>query len=142
MPLIIAIGNALRGDDGVGPLAAAALDRPGVDVITDHQLLPEMAEAISQADRVLFLDVAAGGTPGAVTCRHLAPADTPDPTFTHRQNPESLLAMARDWYGSVPPACLITVAGASFALSETLSAPVAAAVPALLSRAWEFLAGP
>ena len=59
--LVIGYGNTLRGDDGVGPRVAeavAAMALPGVRTLGCHQLAPEHAEAISRADRVVFVDAA------------------------------------------------------------------------------------
>ena len=65
-------GNPLRGDDGVGwrvaEAVAAALPDAVADVLTVHQLTPELAEPISRAERVIFIDAAAEGKPGAVRC--------------------------------------------------------------------------
>jgi len=58
--LIIGYGNPLRGDDGAGWQAAGILKErirdERVQVVRSHQLMPEMAEAISRARKVIFID--------------------------------------------------------------------------------------
>jgi hydrogenase maturation protease len=125
--LIIGYGNPLRGDDAFGYRAAERI--PGA--IAVHQLTPELMDPISRADRVIFLDAAAEGTPGEIRRRPVQPS--PDASnFTHHATPETLLAGARALYGRAPEALLITVTAATFDLSETLSPEVAAALERLL----------
>jgi hydrogenase maturation protease len=76
--LVIGYGNTLRGDDGVGPRVAEAVERlqlPGVRTLICQQLSPEHAEMISQAERVVFVDAAVDG-PKEVQLRELVPGDT------------------------------------------------------------------
>ena len=48
--LIISCGNTPRGDDGINDgCRGDNAGNPDVDVITCHQLAPELAEPISQA---------------------------------------------------------------------------------------------
>jgi hydrogenase maturation protease len=126
MQLIIGYGNRLRGDDAVGVLAAECLHEsspdPQVEILAVHQLTPELAEPISRADRVTFVDACVEGPRGEVTIRSIRSAVLPDAAFTHHATPEGLLAAARALYGRAPDACLISVAGAdfSFALEPSL----------------------
>src|ERR1017187_7308080 len=56
--LILAYGNPLRGDDGIGPEAGERLrsiiQDSDVEIRTMHQLTPELMEPISRAARVLY----------------------------------------------------------------------------------------
>ena len=55
--LVIGYGNTLRGDDGVGPLAADTIrgwGLEGVAAISITQLTPELAEPISAARLAVF----------------------------------------------------------------------------------------
>jgi hydrogenase maturation protease len=124
--LIIGYGNPLRGDDGFGYRAAERI--PGALAV--HQLTPELMEPIARADRVIFLDASAEGAPGEVRRRRVHPSSDPR-AFTHHFTPESLLAGALALYGHAPDAVLITVTGADFSLSESLSPAVQAALDAL-----------
>ena len=74
--LIIGYGNTLRGDDGAGPRVAeavAALNYPGVRTLVCPLLTPELADPISRAGAVLFVD-AAVDAPHEVRLRELEPA--------------------------------------------------------------------
>ena len=55
--LIVAYGNPLRSDDGVGWVVAEELRRslalPEVEVLRLQQLLPEVAESLSRAETVI-----------------------------------------------------------------------------------------
>lgn len=56
---VVGYGNTLRGDDAAGVLAAEAieaLDLDGVEVLTCHQLTPEMAEKLATMQSVIFID--------------------------------------------------------------------------------------
>jgi hydrogenase maturation protease len=108
--LIIGYGNTLRRDDGVGPKVAeavAALGLAGVRTLACPLLTPELAEAISEAWVVIFVD-AAVDAPREVQFRKLAPADSSQ-VMAHAASPATLLALARDVFGHVPVAWLITV---------------------------------
>ena len=68
--LVLACGNTLRSDDGVGPkLAAWAEERfrenPEVRVISRQQWTPDLAEDIAGADSVLFVDASVKPPAGA-----------------------------------------------------------------------------
>jgi hydrogenase maturation protease len=73
--LIIGYGNPLRGDDDVGWEAAsrlaAALPSEAVHILAVHQLTPELAEAVSEADLLIFVDAsdAASNIVAFVECR-------------------------------------------------------------------------
>lgn len=140
MRLLLGYGNSLRTDDGVGPLVArrvAARGAADLAIITAHQLLPEHAEAIGAARRVVFVDATAAGAPGEVQTRELTPDAQADAGRLHQFSPQTLLAYARLLYGQAPPAALVTVCGYSFAhgegLSPQLSARLAAVETAVLA---------
>ena len=124
--LIIGYGNPLRGDDAAGYEAAGRLGALAVP-----QLTPELADEISRAEQVIFID-AADGPDAAGTLREtpVLPGPSPEP-FTHRLTPESLLGLAEALYGRAPRAVLITVAGENFSLGAPLSPGVAAALDRL-----------
>lgn len=128
--LVIGYGNPLRGDDGVGwvvaEAVAAALPPTAATVVTVHQLTPELAEPISRAARVVFVDAAAEGEPGGVDCFALdvvteQAGSGPQYGGTHLTTPDMLLAMAGALFGRRPPAHMVTIAGEIFDLTEALS---------------------
>jgi hydrogenase maturation protease len=136
--LVLACGNSLRGDDGVGLRIGSALqadfhNEPGesaLEVILTQQLLPEHAEPLSKADLAIFIDCSAIVQPGVVSTQTLSPAQTLPRIFTHHLDPSSLLKLTQDLFGRSPSrAVSITVGGKSFEMQEQLSEPVETAIP-------------
>src|SRR5690349_8315478 len=108
--LVIGYGNTLRSDDGVGPLAVEQVEKlnlPGVRAIIRGLLTPELAEPISQARRVVFVDasVEAGAR---LQLRPLSPGASSQ-IMAHAADPRTLLALARDVFGHAPPAWWLTI---------------------------------
>jgi hydrogenase maturation protease len=138
--LIIGYGNPLRSDDGLGWYAAVQLFRSSasrdVEVLPCHQLTPDLAEAVSHADTVVFLDSTHEGTPGELRCREIEPVEG-SASFSHHLSPEIVLGIARDLYGAYPHAWLLTICGHCFEPGETLSAEVARRLPDLKARVRE-----
>jgi hydrogenase maturation protease len=142
--LIIGYGNPLRGDDGVGPRAAALLadadeeTRPllpdGVQVLVCHQLTIELASQIAETDRLILVDARATGAPGAIEQCVLTPALPDSTSLTHYIDARGLLAAAELLYGRAPETVLFTVSGGSFDAGETLSPAVANSLPDLLAQ--------
>jgi hydrogenase maturation protease len=141
--LIIGFGNPLRSDDGfgwhTGRLLANELGGQDVEVITCHQLTPELAERLSQSDRAIFIDASADGQPGAIYRRSVRPQAGGSSTFTHDCTPSGLLASAHRLYGHCPQAIIITVSAQSFAFGESLSAVVSAAQPKVVDQVRRWL---
>jgi hydrogenase maturation protease len=123
--LIVGYGNLLRGDDGLGWHAAERLraltQEPDVEILTLHQLTPELMEPISRAGRVIFIDACAGPVPGEIQVSAIEPQAAAGAAFSHHATPAALLAGALALYGHAPQATLITVAGADFSVSDRLS---------------------
>jgi hydrogenase maturation protease len=141
--MILALGNASRGDDGVGVALgralAARLPPGGVHVEEAIQLLPEHAEAAARSEAVVFLDATVTGTPGAVHAHHV-PSRAPREALLHALTPEEVLGLARMAYGKAPQGLLVTVAGKDFSFTERLSPEVHEAVPAAVEKALSWLA--
>lgn len=123
--LVIGYGNELRGDDGVGPKVAAAVDAlqlPGVQTLICQQLSPEHAEPVSQARVVVFVD-AALDAPREVQFRKLEPAGSSQ-LMAHAADPRTMLALARDVFGHCPEAWWLTIPAENTGFSEELSPSV------------------
>lgn len=145
--LLLACGNPLRSDDGVGWKIAEALkqqaDHTCVQTIVTQQLTPELAENICDADLVVFVDASATTPAGELTVFDVTAAVEAPRIFTHHLPPAALLAFARDLYGKLPGHALaITVGGASFDLGESLSDAVLAAVPKAVAALNKIFAEP
>lgn len=140
--LVICIGNTLRCDDGFAWHVADDLVRQqdeALHVIKVLQLTPEIAEAISAVEQVVFVDAAAHGEPGALTCIPVASSES-DLRYSHDFTPATLIQMAETLYGHQPKAFLICVAGKVFEHGENLSPEIASAVPAAVARVREIAA--
>src|SRR5690349_18792955 len=100
MILVIGYGNPLCGDDGIGPCAVEHMASDNdeacqdVEYLSLRQLTPELAEPISRAQAVIFVDAAAGGTSGEIHCQELLPpAESTQKTqgaFSHHVNADLL----------------------------------------------------
>jgi hydrogenase maturation protease len=140
--LIIGYGNTLRRDDGVGVEVAeaiAAMKLPGVKVIASHQLVPELAEPISRANTVVFVDadVAAKGRP---KLRPIATAPTGQ-TFAHAVNPHSLLTLAREVFNGSPQGWSLAIPVEDFNFGFGLSPRSEKALDAAVKLIERFTAG-
>ncbi len=137
--LILGYGNPLRADDGLGWHAAKrlapTLAGSDVEIITRHQLTPDLAEPVSRAERVIFIDAQAGGPPGELAIREVAPLTNAPVLLSHSLDPAALLALARQLYGTSPQAFVLSVASQSFGYSQELSPEVQSSLPELLRRA-------
>jgi hydrogenase maturation protease len=138
MILVLALGNPIRGDDGVGLALARGLAEalPGfvLQVIESQEVRSEHADAVARAEGVLFLDAAVLGAPGEVRAAPLVPRPARE-AILHALTPEEVLGLSRAVHGRVPPAALVTVAGREFGFVERLSPEVEAALPAARTEA-------
>jgi len=132
--LILACGNTLRSDDGIGPhLAAWAEDHfrnnPSIRVISLHQWTPDRAEDLADADFALFLDCSIDAPPGSVQLCEVHSGTPAAALATHHLGAPELLALALELYSSAPrSAQLLTVGAASLDLGEAFSPAVTAAI--------------
>jgi hydrogenase maturation protease len=90
--LVIGVGSLLRTDDAVGRevadrLEAMALD--DVEVLSLHQLTPEIAPVVADRDLVVLVDAAVDVT--ELTVRELE-IDTSGTLMTHHLGPAGLLS--------------------------------------------------
>ncbi len=136
--LIIGYGNPLRGDDAVGWQAAERLReriRDGkVQIVTSHQLTPEMADPISRAHRVIFIDADCDNKEGEIAFRRVEPDRSASELFSHQLTPEVLLGVASRLYGGCADGVLISMGAGSFEYGAELSEAVRTALPELLER--------
>lgn len=128
--LVIGYGNSLRRDDGAGLILAEKLaaywkaQGRQVELITAHQLEPEMAEHIAAigAAAVVFVDAEAATTEGPRQIR-LSPIPKGDnsPSLGHHFSPSLLMLYAMQLYGCTADAWLLTAPGYDFGHGEGLS---------------------
>ena len=144
--LIVAYGNPLRCDDGVGWRAADALQRKftagEVEILRLHQLAPEIADALRDRELVIFLDAACvndseNSRPGEIHIREIAAAEKQErqaSQFSHVYSPGKILQLARELYGAAPKTTVVTVAGGDFDHGDHLSDSVENALPSVVSQ--------
>ena len=99
--------------------AVAKLAMPEVRALACPLLTPELAEAVSQARVVIFVD-AAVDAPREVQMRALVPADSSQ-VMAHAANPAMVLALARDVFGHVPAAWWLTIPVEDLGVGDGLS---------------------
>src|SRR5262245_15481422 len=95
--LVIAYGNSLRGDDGVGVATGARIEQwqgPGVAVVAVQQLVPELIAEIGAADRVLFVDASETYRVNAPFALVSVGPEPSDYVLGHHETPGRLLALA------------------------------------------------
>jgi hydrogenase maturation protease len=133
--LILACGNTLRGDDGVGLWLAEWAERRfagivGVRVIARQQWTPELAEDVARAESVLFIDCSIDSAPGSVKITPLEPAASSQGVATHHSGAAELLTLSLELYNSLPHnAQLLTIGAGSTELGEVFSESVSKALP-------------
>jgi hydrogenase maturation protease len=141
--LIIAYGNPLRSDDGIGWHAAELLRRElapfQAEVVCVHQLVPELAEAASRADTVIFIDAACDGTRGEIACAEVFPAAGMTGHF-HQLSPGQVIALCQQLYRECPLVFAVSVTGESFDHGEALSETLSASLLNLVERVRELIA--
>ncbi len=133
--LVIAWGNPLREDDGLAWHVLEGLrrlrPRPGLPPLHlrhAHQLTPELAEPVSHAAGVVFVDASREGRPGTIRCEPLRPATGSNP-LAHSLSPRGVLLYAEALYGRAPQAAAVSVTGERFGMGEQLSPAVRRALP-------------
>ncbi|HEY3269326.1 MAG TPA: hydrogenase maturation protease [Armatimonadota bacterium] len=139
--LLLGYGNELRGDDGIGPAVARAVEAwgiPGVEVIEAHQLTPELSDPISKAGLAIFVDAAAEGD--SVAVKRVLPDEAAGPT-AHAGDPAKLLGLAKLVFGHAPEAWYVTVPAPDMAFREGLSPEAEAGVAEALERIRALIAG-
>jgi hydrogenase maturation protease len=132
--LILACGNTLRGDDGIGPfLCSWAEERfageRGLRAVARQQWTPDLAQDIANAESVIFIDCSLDQDAGQLLLREIG-ASEPAVVSTHALGAAELLRLAQDLYDATPRrVCLLTIGAGSIELGEELSAPVQAVLP-------------
>jgi hydrogenase maturation protease len=140
--LIIGYGNPLRRDDGIGWHIVHELLKSryssNVEIVARVQLTPELAEPISRAGMVLFIDASRECRPGEIRQGRIL-AQEMKSALNHHVSAEGLLQLADDVYYARPEAYVFSVGVESFAYGEELSQVVAEAFPLLLAKVQDFI---
>ncbi|MBK8481076.1 MAG: hypothetical protein IPL40_07845 [Proteobacteria bacterium] len=128
--LLIAVGNVLRGDDGV---AAAVLDQLGaradLQSIAVPGLTPELAETIAAARVVVILDADVAASDVTLEPLLATPLRRGEGhLLSHDLSPAILIALARQLYGFTGAAWLCRLPARAFPYGAELSGFACAAV--------------
>ncbi|MDJ0570506.1 MAG: hydrogenase maturation protease [Pleurocapsa sp. MO_192.B19] len=123
--LAIGYGNTLRSDDGAGQIVANKIAQwklPQVQSLAVHQLIPELAANIAQADVVIFIDAVATDSENPISFKiQQIPAEDDNISFGHSCNPKSLLSCTKILYGKVVKAYWILIPAVNFDFGEEFS---------------------
>jgi hydrogenase maturation protease len=144
--ILLACGNALRGDDGIALYLAHQLYGTICDaetaIVCSHQWLPEQAEDLSRANLAVFVDASVMVPAGEIQVLPVTVGKEIAGTTSHSVSPERLMRLAQDIFGAAPEkAFLVTIGGTSFEPGSEFSAPVRMAISAALRQIQELLAG-
>jgi len=138
--LVIGYGNSLRSDDGAGCRVSdivASWELPSVRSLTVHQLTPELAEPIAQAELAIFIDACVNSNDLAtkrkkpkstvqvqkiVVSQKLRSAQSTLSGGGHVSDPRSLLLLAQQVYGATPVAYSLLLPAVNWEFGEQVSA--------------------
>jgi hydrogenase maturation protease len=138
--LVIGYGNGLRSDDGVGLEVAARLETrrfKDVEVRAVGQLQLEWAAEWANYDRVILIDADVDGA--SVTLERVWPVEAGvsaavTDLVTHHVNPETLVRLTRELYGTAPEVFLCRIRGKSFEFGEELTPAVRGAAESAVEQ--------
>jgi hydrogenase maturation protease len=142
--LVVGYGNRLRSDDGLGWHVIERLTRDprvaGAELLWRHQLTPELAVDFAAASLVVLVDAAADMAPGVISVRQIGPSASGGTVMSHHTDPQSLVMLAVELYGVVPPVYVVGVGPLSLEEGDRLSPVVEAAMPRILDAVVEIAA--
>ena len=113
--LLIGYGNPAREDDGLGPAAAQAIEKlgiEGVSVDSNYQLTVEDAASAARHDVVVFVDAAVRGE-NPVMFYELEPKRSESFT-SHSVEPEAILGLTHDLFNAQTRGFMLGIRGYSF----------------------------
>jgi len=147
--LLYGYGNPGRGDDGLGPALASAIEDlsvPGVTVDSNYQLTVEDAAEIGGYAAVVFADAAVQGR-APFSFSRIDDSTVGHVGWTsHSVSPTQVVALARDLFASKVNAYVLGIRGYQFGdldeilsqgAKENLAEAVAFARKALVERRFE-----
>jgi hydrogenase maturation protease len=113
--LLIGYGNPGRGDDGLGPALAAAIEARHLRCVTveiDYQLTVDHAALIAAHDVVIFADAAIG----LDVAYRLSRVDNrpPQNMGSHQITPAAALHLCEILFGKTPDGWILAIAGTEF----------------------------
>ncbi|HIK27333.1 MAG: hydrogenase maturation protease [Oscillatoriaceae bacterium SKW80] len=143
--LAIGYGNTLRSDDGAGQIVATTVEAwnlPFARAIAIQQLTPELAEDISQAQLVIFIDaypVDKNAQENSLKIMRIFPNEEAGNFSAHVSDPRALLALSQTLYHHSPPAWWLLIPAVNFDFGEELSPITSQGVAEALEQIWRLL---
>lgn len=121
--LVLAFGNPVRGDDGIGPAAAEYLENSGLEGITvdcNYQLSLEDALEVAEHEFTVFIDAALEGEE-PFTFSEVEERNDPA-IFSHALEPSRVLGLANGLFNRERTGYLLGIRGYDFTMfSEGLT---------------------
>ncbi len=135
--LLIGFGNPARGDDGLGPALAEAIEAKniaGVTVDTDYQLTVEDSARVAEHNIVIFADASING-PEPFSFEPLD-AKEYDSFSSHSVEPAQVLALAENLFNSKAAGYILGIRGYEF---DDFGTPISEKAKANLEKAVDFI---
>ena len=150
--LLIPYGNPSRRDDGVAfHIAHRLLERLGLDAMDPedvvtydvadgltimglHQLAPELAQDLAEADVVVFVDAHVPGAGWEDVHWEEIEGELRPSMVTHQLKPQSVLALCQALYQRTPSTYVLSVLGTDFDFGGDLSPQAQALVDPAVDR--------
>lgn len=111
--LIVCIGNEIRSDDAVALHLKKEIEKfyiPFVEIISVHQLTPELSEIISKFDKIIFVDASIETLNEPILKRLVVDKTIPNHSLiNHGFTPESLVYLTHQLYNKLPEAYLLSI---------------------------------
>ena len=115
--LVLAFGNPVRGDDGIGPAAAAYLENCGIEgltVDTDYQLCLEDTLSVADHDFTIFIDATLEGE--EPFCFEKVEERGEPPVFSHSLDPSRVMGLVDSLFGKKREGYLLGIRGYDFTM--------------------------
>ena len=115
--LVLAFGNPVRGDDGIGPAAAEYLEKCGIGgltVDTDYQLCLEDTLSVADHDFTVFIDATLEGEEPYIF-EQVEGREDPS-VFSHSLEPSRIIGLVKSLFGKERTGYLLGIRGYDFTM--------------------------
>ncbi len=136
--VVVGYGSRWHGDDAAGPLVAERLGQrlqhPELQCIACGQLLPELAELVSESGRVLLVDASLSEPAGGIACRRVVADAAGLARLGHQVTAGGVWRLAEAAFGRAARGRLYTIGAAQLGFHQPLSPIVESAIQRLVDR--------
>ncbi|MCX8057560.1 MAG: hydrogenase maturation protease [Ignavibacteria bacterium] len=115
--LVICIGNEIRSDDSVALHFKKEFENlflPFVEIISVHQLTPELAEVISKFDKIIFVDASIEEIDKPTLKKINFDFQYSNQSLNHIFTPESLIFLVKELYNKSPEFYSLSIPAINF----------------------------